>query len=598
MTDKHDKSSQDFQSLMTTPDYDVAEAAKREREAKRQRTDFQGLKEEMPDDPRRYSRRSATDMIIDALTPLLIFAMVYSLVFFLLDVRFIYSEVHIQNLRLFAFCMVMGVVALNRMVARDGSEESMMYIIALVLVVGFYTALTTGIYDVGSVAPGFLDRPGTAALFNMTFVGLLWWATNRLTHECCIDENRTAGDIGILTGTVRKFQLSIRRGATLNKKTSSAAPAKKKSASRAPVGFLMEADEIEAIDPLEYKPPEADKPAKAPREAPSKRLERHHPGVSIFYFSVPAMAAFALGLPVLMRGGPAFIRSGHVYVAVFTVSALSLLMLTSLGGLRQYFRSRRIEFPAAIGWFWVGLGSVMIAAVMTGALQLPLPELPKAALIESHQYDPWSRNSSFELVLSPASKTADLVEQTRIVERVGQAVLVCMGLFLLFAGARAVGALAVSIGRNRDWYPDWVIDLFNGLDRFLERVIRVPQLPKRRGPTRISPAVAMSTPFRNPMAGEGGGGRSPKVRNYVAVSYDALCALAADLGVPRHADQTPYEFVKAFPRELRGLRREARELTEMYVRSAYSEEPLDEKALDRLRKFWMAYEKVRGRYIR
>ena len=590
MADKPNEPSTDLQSLMASPDYDVAEAAKKEREAKRQRTDFQGLKEEMPDDLRRYRHRSATDMIIDALTPLLIFFMVYSFVFFLLDVRFIYSAVHATNLRWVAFCFVMGVVALNRLVARDGSEESMMYIIALILVVGFYTWTTTGLYDVGSVAPGFLDSPGTAALFNMTFVALLWWATNRLTHECCIDENRTAGDIGILTGTARKFQLSIRSKST--------APAKKKGTSRKPAGFLLEPEEIQAVDPLEYKPPGADKLAKGATEAPTKRLQKRHPGISIFYFSVPAMAVFALGLPALMRGGSEFILRGHIYVAVYTVSALSLLMLTSLGGLREYFRSRKVDFPAGIGWFWVGLGSLMIAAVMTGALQLPLPDLPKAAFIESHEYDPWNRGSTFELVLSPASKTAGLVEQTRIVERVGQAVLVCMGLFLLFAAARGVGVLAVQVGRNRDWFPDWVIDLFNGLDRFLERVIRLPELPKRRGPTRISPAVAKSTPFRNPMAGEGGGGHSQVARNYVAVSYDALCALAADLGVPRQDDQTPYEFVKAFPRELRGLRHEARELTEMYVLSAYSEQPLDDKALDRLRKFWMAYERIRSRHVR
>ncbi|MCH8203973.1 MAG: DUF4129 domain-containing protein [Candidatus Hydrogenedentes bacterium] len=593
MREKHDKPSTDFHSLETTPDYNVAEAAQKEREEKRQSTDFQTLKRQMPDAPRRYPRRSATDHLIDGLTPFLIFLMVYSLVFFLLDVRFIYSEVHDRNLRWVAFCIVMGVVALNRVVARDGSEESILYILALAGAVGFYTFATTGMYDVGSVAPGFLDRPGTAAFSNMTLVALLWWATNRLTHECCIDENRTAGDIGILTGTVRKFRLSIRRARNLDRST-----AKKKTASRVSKSFLVEADEIVAVDPLEYTRPIKGKTVEVAREAPTKRLQRRHPGISIFYFSVPAMAAFALGLPALMRGGESFVRSGHVYVGVYTGCALSLLMLTSLGGLRQYFRSRRVEFPASIGWFWIGLGVVMIAVVMTGALQLPLPDLPKAAVIESHEYDYWRPNSRFELVVSPASKTADLVEQTRVVERVGQAVLVCMGLFLLFAAARGVAALAGSIGRNRDWFPDWVIDLFNWLDHFLERVIRIPEFPKRRGPIRIRPEVAKSTAFRNPMAGEGGGGDDALARRYVAESYDALCALAEDLGVPRRADQTPYEFVKAFPRELRGLRSEARALTEMYVRSAYSEEPLDEKALDRLRKFWIGYEKVRARYIR
>lgn len=590
---EHDsKKGADLPSLSAAPDYNPAEAARIEREAKRPKTTFQELKAQLPEVDRRPHRRTATDAIIDSFTPFLIFLMVYTLTFFLLDVRFIHSEVHDTNLRFVVLCMVVGIVALNRVVARDGSEESMLYILLLGGSMGFYTWMTTGTYDVGSVAPGFLDTPGMAALFNMTAVAILWWATNRLMHECCIDENRTAGDIGILTGTMRRFQISIRRDTSLPK-------IDKKKKSRRAVGYLVESDEIQAIDPLDWKDPDEEKKAAPPpAEAPSKRLATRHPGISIFYFSVPAMAIFALGLPVLMAGGDAYVRAGHVYVAVYTLCALALLMLTSLGGLRQYFRSRRVAFPASIGWFWVGLGSVMIAAVMTGALQMPLPDLPKAAIVTDHVYDYWRPNSTFQLIVSPGASAADVIEQTRFIDRVGQVVLVAMGLFLLYSALRGLGGLASAVGRHREWFPDWVIDLFTALDAFLERVIRLPKLPKRQAILRVRPDVAKSTPFRNPMAGEGGAGADAQTREYIATSYDALCALAEDLGVPRGVDQTPYEFLRAFPKELKGLRKEARELTHMYVRSAYSELAMDEKALDRLRKFWMSYEKTRARYIR
>jgi len=361
--------------------------------------------------------------------------------------------------------------------------------------------------------------------------------------------------------------------------------------------FGVEPDEIVAVDPQEFMGVDVAKPAVTPKAAPSERLKRRHPGVSIFYFSVPAMATFALGLPVLMAGGSYFVRGGHVYVAVYTICALSLLMLTSLSGLRQYFRSRRVEFPPGIGWFWLGLGSVMIAAVMTGALQLPLPSMPKAASIAAHEYDYWRPNSTFELVISPASATADLVEETKIVERVGQGVLLFMGLFVLFGAVRALGVIAISVARNPEWYPGWVIDLVSWLDRVLQRIVRLPESSKRGRPKRIRPEVSQSAPYRNPLSGQSGD--SPEaVRDYVAVSYDALCALAADLGVPREKDQTPYEFLRVFPRELRGLRAEARELTDMYVRSAYSQLSLDDTALDRLRKFWMTFERIRSRYVR
>ncbi len=61
----------------------------------------------------------------------MILIMVASVVFFLLDVRFVYTEVHDLNLRVVAFCFILGVVALNRLIARDGKDESIMYIIGL-----------------------------------------------------------------------------------------------------------------------------------------------------------------------------------------------------------------------------------------------------------------------------------------------------------------------------------------------------------------------------------------------------------------------------------------------------------------------------------
>ena len=99
------------------------------------------------------------------------------------------------------------------------------------------------------------------------------------------------------------------------------------------------------------------------------------------------------------------------------------------------------------------------------------------------------------------------------------------------------------------------------------------------------------------MQGEGLGSGAD-VRAYVESSYAALCALAYDMGVPRNMDQTPYEFIEAFPEAMRPIQVEARELTEMYVHAAYSPDIVDEEALDRLRKFWLVYDRMRRRVIR
>ena len=54
-----------------------------------------------------------------------------------------------------------------------------------------------------------MNSPWLATFFNMTIVVLVWWTTNRLTHECCVDSNPTAGDIGVLTGTARRVHNAI-----------------------------------------------------------------------------------------------------------------------------------------------------------------------------------------------------------------------------------------------------------------------------------------------------------------------------------------------------------------------------------------------------
>ena len=107
----------------------------------------------------------------------------------------------------------------------------------------------------------------------------------------------------------------------------------------------------------------------------------------------------------------------------------------------------------------------------------------------------------------------------------------------------------------------------------------------------------MSAKYRNPMEGGQPVARS-EIEQVVAESYDALCALAHDVGAPRSIDQTPYEYLETFPEELKNIREEAFALTDLYVRSQYSPLDLDPRVANTVRKFWIVYERVRSRYIR
>jgi hypothetical protein len=310
------------------------------------------------------------------------------------------------------------------------------------------------------------------------------------------------------------------------------------------------------------------------------------------------MAIFAFGLPALMRGGDAYVLAGHVYVGIFTLCTLTLLMLTSLGGIREYFRSRRVHLPSGIGAFWAGLGFFMVLVVAVGALQFPMPAMPAPAYVGEREHDFYMRSDlGFDLTPITVS-AARQVQQGKVIQRVTYVVTAALILFALFGAARSVGAIAGAIGRRRDLYPEWVIRLFNWLDKVLERIVSLPQIVPsiRYGYPRA--VNARSTQYTNPMAGEGGAAQTADVARYLTNSFDALCALADDMGSPRGKDQTPYEFLRNLPREMRPIREEAAEIVELYVRSAYSPVQPEPKVLDRLRKFWISYDQIRKRYIR
>jgi hypothetical protein len=534
---------------------------------------------------RRFQPRSTTDWLIDGLTPIMIFFMVSSVVYFLLDVRFVYTEEHYGNLRFVTLCFITGVVALNRLIAQDNTNESPIYFAVFAGTIVLYTFATVKGFGIRSGAGGIFDSPGWATTISLAVFSFIWWVTHRLTHECCVDTDPFAGDVGILTGTARRLQKAIK-----GRNDPEAEPMFQGLFARK-AGPLFPEVNVVPVDPTEYDPNMRKKKIII-EDAASKRPPKRHPGISIFYFSVPVMIIFALGLPVLLQGGEAMVLYGYLYLCIYTFSALSLLMLSSLGGLREYFRARRVHIPAGIGPFWIGLGTAFIVIVMVGAIRLPKPELPQMAVVTQHQTDFFNPGSTFRLQ-STMSTPAQILTQSRIAEYVSTGVLVCLGLFFMYAGLRGIGFLAITIASDRRRYPPWVSRFFDRVDAFLAKVLTVPSMPKFVRTRRVSKDVSRSIQYRSPLGTTEATGDA-RSREVIETSYQALCALAEDMGVPRGPGETPYEFIHRFPRKYRGLKEEAVLLTDLYVLSAYSPAKLDEKTLDQVRKFWMTYEKVRN----
>lgn len=575
----------DFFSLTTAP----PEPSALPEVGGRQRTDFASLQAGVPLRPQVILNNTLADHTVNFLTPCLIFILANVVLLFLLNVRFIYTAVFDTNLRFFAVSFVLGIVALNRLIARQGSEESYLYIFGLFLAVGLYTLTTTGGYDVGSVARQYLNENiWLALLFNMSVIIGIWWMVNRLTHECCVDESSVAGDIGIFTATAARMRTTLRRMAE---------PAGPSRAERMAAAGVNDAwHNISAFDPT------APLPKAAPQQGAggldyTSRLPARHPGMALFYFSIPVMLIFTLGLRVIQHMGMPAVRMGGYYMALYTFCVLFLLCLTSLRQLRAYFNVRGVTMPAALSWLWMGTGLVMVMLILWLAASLPLPALPPAVYVDEQQVDVYTLQTARIQLLDVTPPTMSFLEQYRVRERMELAGLVVIGIAVLYGALKGLGYL-VSLGAaNKSELSGPMFWLISALTWLLFKCW--PALFRwafSRGRIRIQRSIALSSRYDNPLGRAEGAKLS--TRGHIAYAYDALRALATDIGAPPKASQTPYEFLANFPEGLESIREEAEEIIRLHVIASYSTEEMNARLEDRLRKFWYAFRAVRNRYVR
>lgn len=571
----------DFASLVAAPPEPSALPALRRNE----RTDFVSLNTDAPPLKRVKVNWGLADYFIDFITPFLIFVLVCAVLAYLLNVRYVYTAVHDPFLRVFAYSFVMGVVALNRLIARQGSQESVLYIVFLALVVGLYTIATTEMYGMGSVVRNFMnDHTWLALLFNMSVVIFIWWLVNRLTHECCIDESHVAGDIGIFTATAEKLRTSLRQ----------AAAAPPPPVRRVAAGINEPWHGITAVDPLEQRFLEKVETLKSDF---SKRLPGKHPGMALFYYSAPILIVFAVGLRVIQHLGAPALRMGAFYLYVYVFCVLMLLSLTCLRQLRAYFSVRDVPMPGMLPVFWFALSLLMTVMIMWCAAQLPMPQIPPPMHIDYHQRDVWAPHAHEVRLLDVTPTTLSYLDEMRFTERLNIFGRVVMAALLLYGGLKALQFLVGLMLTKRHKLPRFVNVIITALAWLLFRLFPALlqwSLPQRR--LRIQRAIALSARYDNPL-GRPDADAAMSVREHIAYAYEALCALAMDVGAPREQSQTPLEFLDHFPKRLSGMREEAEEIIRLYTLAAYSPYDMDAKLEDKLRRFWYAFRNTRNHYI-
>src|SRR2546421_7835806 len=131
------------------------------------------------------------DYITIAMSPVLIMAMVGSLVYFLLEV--LYAGRFEGRLQWILFCFVFGIVLVARMSMRDDlSAPWGVYGLVLGLVVWFAICRFVQFDQDTPLAP-------FSWAINAGLMGIVWWSAHKLTWDCTyIDDQVDASGVGLM----------------------------------------------------------------------------------------------------------------------------------------------------------------------------------------------------------------------------------------------------------------------------------------------------------------------------------------------------------------------------------------------------------------
>lgn len=511
--------------------------------------------------PSRLPHKTLADYVAIALCPVLIMGLVGSLIFFLLAVGGAGTQP--GPLRWTFFWFVLAMVLVSRIAIERGSEYAGAY--------GFCLAAATAIV---------LTRFAGFNLWMWVLLGLIWWATNKLTWDCTvIDEDEDASGEGLL------------QAAQLERPPS---PGGEASFESAPV-----------------KPEPSGNGTKA-KKAPVRWWERglakaprrpHAPGLWILYFSLGAFPIFGLGEGLISRQAFETRQCAFYLLTLYLAAAVGLLLATSFLGLRRYLRQRRLQMPSAMAANWLATGGIMGAAILLGCSLLPRPSAYWAFAgsfglrmpAQSEKKTAWSK-------LPPVSGGATNYEKSGSGQRQSAGTSQSAGkansatddqgqrqengagempvvpwhippvllnwLRLATWLGLAVLALVVAV-KNRHRLATFLAQFWRALAEFWGRLFAGGE--RSVTAAGVGPHSRPPAPFAtlvNPFAT--GEAERLSIEELVVRSFQGLEAWAAEHQWARAADQTPFEFAERLAGEAPGLAEEARQAARLYAQVAYA----------------------------
>ncbi len=289
---------------------------------------------------------SLMDLMVAALSPILIIGLVGSVGFFLLDV--FYGGQFIDRLNYLLAWFVIAIVLIARVSISVDKARATLYGLALAVV----TLLAMQMYV---RYPANSGLAGLSLLINPLVMAMVWWLAHKITWDCThIDERREASGKGLLAA-VGLDQDNVKARAKARAKAQ---------------GEALQVN---------------DKPVNQEREARRGLLERyeryrkrekkkpHTPGLWILYFAAIALPAFALGQALVPTEELERRRYLFRLMLLFTGSSLGLLMTTSFLGIRHYLRQRHLPMPTKMASLWLALGAGLVLVFLIIGALLPRP---------------------------------------------------------------------------------------------------------------------------------------------------------------------------------------------------------------------------------
>jgi hypothetical protein len=282
-------------------------------------------------------RPSTADYVAIGLSPLLIMALIGSLVYFLVEI--LYRGDYEGRLQYILFFYVFGAVLVARISMEFGiSDRAPLYGIVLAV------ATWIGLGQFVEYPPGL---EALSWLINAGLIAIVWWSAYRLTYDCTyIDEKAESTGTGLLQAA------GLEQGTPPPPAEPAEAPQEKgKRKKKAKPGWWERFQQY--------------------RE---QRRKTRPPGVWVVYFSLAALPIFGLGQSLIPPEEVEHRRYAFWLMGIYVASGLGLLVTTAFLGLRRYLRQRGLQMPKKMTVAWITAGAALTVTLLVVGALLPRPD--------------------------------------------------------------------------------------------------------------------------------------------------------------------------------------------------------------------------------